>query len=111
MEQYPRWEGRQHNGVRYITATFTSDYKCPEPIQVVVGMHPDEATAEIIKYAVKHRLPFAVCPCCRKGRDAIGVESYQQWLTKLRQIAVGYDTWETPLKMTGKNTVIAGRPR
>ena len=111
VEQYPRWEGRQHKEVHYIAATFTTDYKCPETIQLVVGMHPDEATGEIIRYAVKHQLPFAVCPCCRKGRDCIGVGSYQQWLTKLRSLAVGYDTWQMQLKMTGKNIVIAGRPR
>lgn len=111
VEQCPRWEGRQHKDVRYIAGTFTPDYKCPEPVSLVVGMHPDEATGEIIKYALKHNLPFAVCPCCRKGRHAVGVGSHQEWLTKLRSLAVGYDTWETQLKMTGKNIVIAGKPK
>jgi hypothetical protein len=77
---------------------------------MVVGMHPDEATAEIIRYAVKHSLPFVVCPCCRKGRDAVGLGSYREWIKKLRRLAVGYDTWEAQLKMAGKNTVVAGRP-
>lgn len=31
---------------------------------VVVGMHPDEATDAIVDFAMAHRKPFAVVPCC-----------------------------------------------
>jgi hypothetical protein len=30
----------------------------------VVGLHPDEATEAIVDFAVRHRKPFAVVPCC-----------------------------------------------
>lgn len=30
----------------------------------IVALHPDEATGDIVDFAVKHRLPFLVVPCC-----------------------------------------------
>jgi len=31
---------------------------------ILVGMHPDQATEWIVDYALEHRKPFAVVPCC-----------------------------------------------
>ncbi len=30
----------------------------------IVALHPDEATGEIVDFAVKHQTPFVVVPCC-----------------------------------------------
>ncbi len=30
----------------------------------IVALHPDEATGDIVDFAVTHRLPFVVIPCC-----------------------------------------------
>jgi len=30
----------------------------------IVALHPDEATGDIVDFAVKHRLPFVIVPCC-----------------------------------------------
>jgi hypothetical protein len=30
----------------------------------VVGLHPDQATGAIVEFAVKHKKPFLVVPCC-----------------------------------------------
>jgi hypothetical protein len=30
----------------------------------IVALHPDEATGDIVDFAVKHRLPFLIVPCC-----------------------------------------------
>jgi hypothetical protein len=107
--QVARFEGRAHPRIKYIKGWFTEDSEMPD-CDVVVGMHPDEATAEIVLYAVKHRLPFAVVPCCRKGRHSENV-NYPGWLAKLRSLACGYDTYEAGLKMRGMNTVVVGKPR
>jgi hypothetical protein len=32
--------------------------------QVLVGMHPDEATDAILNVALKYNKPFAIVPCC-----------------------------------------------
>jgi hypothetical protein len=34
------------------------------PQDVIIGMHPDQATEAIVDMALKYRKPFAVVPCC-----------------------------------------------
>ena len=43
-------------------ASFGSGTPLPPPL--VVGLHPDEAVDDIVAFAVAHRWPFAVVPCC-----------------------------------------------
>lgn len=31
---------------------------------IIVGLHPDQPTGDIVEYCVKHKKPFAVVPCC-----------------------------------------------
>jgi len=111
IDKHPRLEGRSHPRIRYIKGWFTEDSEMPE-CDLVVGMHPDEATSEIVLYAVKHGIPFAVVPCCRKGRHSENL-TYPGWLAKLKALArrTGYDTYEAGLKMRGMNTVVVGKPR
>mmetsp|Transcript_34180 Transcript_34180/g.50054 ORF Transcript_34180/g.50054 Transcript_34180/m.50054 type:complete len:390 (+) Transcript_34180:109-1278(+) len=30
----------------------------------IIALHPDEATGTIVDYAIEHRIPFVVVPCC-----------------------------------------------
>lgn len=32
--------------------------------RAIVALHPDEATGDIVEFAVKHQIPFVVVPCC-----------------------------------------------
>lgn len=110
IEAHPRLDGRSHKLIHYKRAWFTSESDI-EPPDLIVGMHPDEATSEIVMYAVKHHIPFAVVPCCVKGRHSTGLR-YQGWLNKLKSLArqSGYSIYEAQLKMTGKNIAIVGKP-
>jgi len=67
IEAHPRLEGRAHKRIAYKKGWFTSESDI-QPPDLIVGMHPDESTSEIVMYAVKHSIPFAVVPCCVKGR-------------------------------------------
>lgn len=111
MEAYPRLEGRAHPRIKYIAGYFTEDSEVGVH-DLIVGMHPDEATSEIIRYATLHMIPFAVVPCCVKGRHSTGLR-YVGWLLKLEDLARhgGMDVCRMQLKITGKNTVIVGKPR
>jgi len=83
---------------------FSGDSDVPE--SVVIGMHPDEATSEIVLAAKRLSKPFAVVPCCFKGRysaDARG--DSKRWLAILRGL-YGSSTMTTQLNMTGKNLVL-----
>ena len=58
---------------------------------VVLGLHPDQATGDIVEYALEAGKPFAVVPCCtfhkifrdRRLPDGRPVNSYEgllEWL-------------------------------
>lgn len=36
----------------------------PSEFDLIVGMHPDEATWSIVEVCCRHRINFAVVPCC-----------------------------------------------
>lgn len=80
---------------------------------LVIGMHPDEATDQIILYAGKHGKPFVVCPCCIKPSvshfEDIG---FAGWLRHLRKLGEqdGLTVTDTALPMYGRANVLIGRP-
>lgn len=113
VDAYPRFAGRKHPLITYQAGWFDEDTHIPTKIDLVVGMHPDEATGEIIRYAAKHRLPFAVVPCCTKGRDAANIGKYEVWIKHLHHMArsSSYDVVVWMLHMNGRNLVIRGIPQ
>jgi hypothetical protein len=92
------------------------DYRnAPRDYRLVLGMHPDEATDQIILYAAKHRVPFVVCPCCTKPSAVPyeGPTSFSAWANHLRALARGgrMVLEEVELPMGGRNLVLVGRPQ
>jgi hypothetical protein len=85
----------------------------PKEFDLVVGMHPDEATWHVIRLAHETRSPFAVVPCCvmlpEEKRGKI-IMSFDQWLNWLRQQAInlGFVVEQGQLKMSGKNDILWG---
>ena len=59
---------------------------------LIFGLHPDEATEDIVLAALKENVPFAVVPCCvfptlfsnRIGKDGSHVRSLDQFLDYLQ---------------------------
>ena len=82
---------------------------------LLLGLHPDEATDVIIVEAARRRVPFVVCPCCvlptasRFDRQPL----YRFWLEHLVSLAQrhSFNVLQTALPMAGKSNVIIGRPR
>ena len=70
----------KHLPVRFAEREFTLDE--PPECDLVVGLHADGATRVIIEYAAKHRLPFAVVPCCSDNSM-----SYKPWMRHLDELA------------------------
>lgn len=94
----------KHLPVRYVERVFTLDEPCEA--DVVVGMHPDGATRIIIEYAARHRIAFAVVPCCSDNSM-----SYKPWVRHLQALAAerGFAKVEEHLlEMEGRAKVIAG---
>ena len=96
----------KHLPVQYAQRIFTLDEPCAA--DAVVGMHPDGATRVIIEYAARHRLPFAVVPCCSDNSMP-----YNPWMRHLMDLArdKGFGTVEeVKLPMEGRARVILGMP-
>jgi hypothetical protein len=94
----------KHLPVRYAQRMFTLEEPCE--CDLLVGMHPDGATRIIIEYAAKHRLPFAVVPCCSDNSMP-----YNPWRRYLAELARehGFPTVEEHvLPMEGRARVIIG---
>jgi len=86
----------------------------PRHYDAVVAMHPDEATDHCILYAIKHKVPFIVCPCCIKpSATNFKAKSYHQWIEFLSQIGEqgGHRVAQSYLSIRGCNVVLAGVPR
>jgi hypothetical protein len=73
---------------------------------LLVGLHPDEATEIIVRLGLGLRKPFAVVPCCvmpLDGRDMVEKE----WLDYLQRLGPGVRS--TRLECSGKNIVLYRR--
>lgn len=91
------------------------DERIEDEFNLLVAMHPDEATDVTIVEASKRNLPFVICPCCVRPRAKMynGPHKYNAWMKHLKSFAesLGYEVTETRLKMGGKNVVLIGRYR
>ena len=82
---------------------------------VLVGMHPDQATEPIVDAALRLNKPFAVVPCCvfpeafpdRAGPDGAPVRSYAQFLEYLRAKDPGIEIAYLPFQ--GRSRVLYKR--
>ncbi len=73
---------RNHLDVPFAEREFTLDEPCAADL--VVGMHADGATRIIVEYAARHRVPFAVVPCCSDNSML-----YKPWMRHLDELARG----------------------
>ncbi len=105
IEAKPRYQGPRPRPFKYERGVFTQDTRITE--ELVVGMHPDEATAPIIMAARAQKKPWAIVPCCVKGPMSQGVGSIKQWLKRLKSI--DNEVLETTLGFGGRNTVLYKR--
>ncbi|MBX7096533.1 MAG: hypothetical protein K1X89_02375 [Myxococcaceae bacterium] len=92
--------------VTYAERDFTLEEPCEADL--VVGLHADGATRVVIEYAAKHRLPFAVIPCC-----ADNGMPYKPWMRHLTELAatLGYAPQESTLPMRGRARIIWAKAR
>lgn len=90
------------------------DYRsAPRDYDLVAGMHPDAATDHIISYAIKHRVPFIVCPCCvLPSATKLADIGYLGWIRHLTSLAEAarFTVEVTKLPMAGRNIVLLGAP-
>ena len=94
----------KHLPVSYAQRIFSLEEPCQ--CELVVGMHPDGATRVILEYAARHRVGFAVVPCCSDNSLP-----YRPWMRHLGELAVGLGVphvEEHELPMEGRARVLWG---
>ena len=91
--------------VPYAERRLTLEEPCA--CDLLAGLHPDGATSVIVDYAAKHRVPFAIVPCCSDN----GM-SYKPWMRHLAREATtrGFSVTESSLEMPGRARVLTGVP-
>ncbi|MBI5201760.1 MAG: hypothetical protein HY925_09265 [Elusimicrobia bacterium] len=96
---------RKRLPVRFAERRFTLEEPCE--CDLVAGLHPDGATRLIIEYAAKHRIPFAIVPCCSDN----GM-SYKPWMRHLAELGAqaGFTVSEGKLPIDGRSRVLTGLP-
>lgn len=103
IEASPRFSGRNHPNITYQKGFFTPNTPFDEDL--IVGMHPDEATIPIVLAARKQAKPFAVVPCCITTEYSKGIEgNYHAWIDRIKSFAPGCK--EGLLKFSGRNLVL-----
>jgi len=83
-----------------------------EKVQLLVGLHPDEATERIVQFGLKYKKNFAVVPCCvfgrmfphRKKPDGTPVKYYEDFCDYLQTLDPGIQRDLLPIP--GRNVVL-----
>ena len=97
----------------YFNSCFLSTHSIPSSsVQLVVGLHPDEATEPLVDAALSLGLDFCVIPCCvfsasfpdRRMKDGSTPSSYEQFCQYLKEKDDGIQ--EIDLQFDGKNKVL-----
>ena len=94
---------KRAKGVDFIHGWFTRNDPIPEDL--IIALHPDEATAEVVIAAQKNKKPFAIVPCCILGTEAIGIKGFHEWIKKLIHLSGG-ECKITTLPIKGQNLVV-----
>ena len=70
---------------------------------LIVALHPDQATEHAVRAAIKHSKSFAIVPCCVLAIDGIS-RSQEGWTEYLSSLAP--DVARATLPMDGANVVL-----
>jgi hypothetical protein len=96
-------------GLRLDARPFEVDYEAAGPVDLLLALHPDEATDAALEWASRRGIECAVVPCCvfadRFPRDG-HVRTYEQLLAYL---AKRYATQTAFLPLQGRNVVLYRR--
>lgn len=89
---------------------FTAD--CPYKCDLIVGLHPDQATAEILDYAIRTQTPCIIVPCCLVGRYSSECSNKARWVKFLANkfIQKGWRVHIDRLPFKGDNLAIRAVP-
>lgn len=85
----------------------------PKSYDLLVGLHPDEATDHIILGALYKRIPFVIVPCCKMPNAVPKLNKRISWVDHLILLAErgSFKVSTTELPIRGKNLLLHGEPK
>lgn len=90
-----------------------SSVKVRGQFDLLLGMHPDEATDAIVVRAAEAGVPFAIVPCCVRPTASVfwGEHRYDRWVEHLRTLGeISHVVTEHELPITGRSLMLVGTP-
>lgn len=88
------------------------DRRWKSKCDLIVGLHPDEATAEIVLAGEKLKIPYLIVPCCVKGMEAeilrrrLGKHvPFDMWIKHLHKLS-NSSLRQTQLRIKGANLIM-----
>lgn len=108
FDKRPNKAGRKHYQYRYFDRHVRNEF------DLLLGMHPDEATDIIITEAARRQIPFVIVPCCAYPTVSTfwgSQRDYKGWMHHIACYAerLGFDLKEQHLRISGRNTMLIGR--
>ena len=88
---------------RFDEAWCESNIGVMQQASIIVGMHADQATEDIVLMSVKHGVSFAIVPCCVFPRSREKM-SYKMWLEHLQSLHPSIKRHFLPFQ--GRNCVL-----
>ncbi len=93
-----------------------SELSSEREVRLLVGMHPDQATEEIVDAGLHHAVPFAIVPCCvfahlrpeRRLKSGAEPTTYEKFVDYLME--KNTDMKRDTLGFQGRHTVLHWRP-
>ena len=105
---------KEHSKCQYRRKLFSKETVVHNEFDLLVGMHPDEATDVIVTTVIEYKLPFAIVPCCIHPVCIPFNEHsvYRNWIKHLERYAKekGYRVEEIILRIKGRRIALLGYP-
>lgn len=108
VKSWDKRRGKAHRQAFYRYGHF--HWKLAPDYDLVVAMHPDEATDHVVMYSASRHIPAIICPCCIKpDASTFWNGTYREWCQHLDKLASGMRTQWLTLPMQGRNDVLIMR--
>lgn len=98
------------SAIKAIGKPFHAD--CIAKCDLIIGLHPDEATGEIIDYSIRTKTPCLIVPCCMVGLYSSDCKNKARWVKFLanKLIQKGFTVSIDKLPIRGSNLAIRATP-
>jgi hypothetical protein len=112
---FDKRKGRKNRPNRFQYQYRFFDHRIEEEFDLLVGMHPDEATDIIIAEAARRKTAYAIVPCCIKPTVSkmkfTNAYNYTNWIKHLKDFAkeLKLTVNKAYLRMTGKRLILYGK--